>query len=311
VADEELKLERAILTPLPATVEVTSEPAGATILLDGEVLDKTTPATLTVKPNVHHRITLRKDGYEDAGEKTIKPEPESTAKVAFDLRRLTGNLRITGLVKGSVIHVDGVEIGTAGTESYDISGLPVGRHRVTVAKDGYRPVDPEDVTIRDRDTTLHGLSMLPEGATLTINPVLPADYTGEAKAEIRLDGVSKGEHVLPHTLIGLDPGPHTLHLTGRKWGISDAPRKVVLGKNQDETLDYELTPAHCSIDLTVKPDNATITVDRKPARAGEILLTPDEPHILRVEAPGYMPHVQEIRLGPNQGKWIEVKLKRQ
>jgi len=311
LADEELKLEQAVLTPLPATVEVTSEPAGATILLDGQPLDKTTPATLTVKPNVHHRIALRKNGYEEAEEKSVKPEPESIAKLDFRLRRLTGDLRITGLAKGAIITVGDVEVGTARTESYDISGLPVGRHRVLVTKEGYRSVDPADITIRDRDTTIHNVTMLPEGATLTINPVLPANYAGDAKAEIRLDGVSKGEHVLPHTLIGLDPGRHTVHLTGRRWAISDAPKKVVLGKNQDTTLDYELTPAHCSIDLTVKPDNATITVDRKPARAGEILLTPDEPHILRVEAPGYVPHVQEIRLAPNQGKWIEVKLKQE
>jgi serine/threonine protein kinase len=311
LADEELKLEQAILTPLPATVEVVSEPAGATILLDGQPLDKTTPATVTVKPNVHHRIALRKDRYEEAEEKIVNPEPESTATLNFKLRRLTGDLRLTGLVKGAVITVGGVEVGTAGTESYDISGLPVGRHRILVTKEGYRPIAPADITIRDRDTAIHNVTMLPQGATLTITPVLPADYKGEAKAEIRLDGMSKGEHVLPHTLIGLDPGQHIVHLTGRKWAISDAPSKVFLGKNQDATLDYELTPAHCSIDLMVKPDNATITVDRKPARAGEILLTPDEPHILRVEAPGYVPHVQEIRLGPNQGKWIEVKLKRQ
>ncbi len=60
-----------VLDSEPDTVPVTTDPAGATCVIDGRTI--TTPGTVTLRHthNVDHDVTCKKDGYEDARGKIV------------------------------------------------------------------------------------------------------------------------------------------------------------------------------------------------------------------------------------------------
>jgi hypothetical protein len=74
--------------PLPvARWSIASQPAGATILLDGLELLQKTPATLEVKPGVHHAVKLRLDGHAETGDEWT-PASGGEKTSLLSLRRL-------------------------------------------------------------------------------------------------------------------------------------------------------------------------------------------------------------------------------
>jgi hypothetical protein len=129
----EIAQKRAALTVLPARVSVTSEPAGAGILVDGQTTGKKTPAELDVSPG-DHQLQAALAGYESdaasihatAGARieqrldlhTAAPPPTAaavTASVALQTPPalptqvpttalwITGTIGAAGLIAGTVL----------------------------------------------------------------------------------------------------------------------------------------------------------------------------------------------------------------
>ncbi|MBW2278455.1 MAG: PEGA domain-containing protein [Deltaproteobacteria bacterium] len=66
------------------TVDITTEPAGAGIVLDGDTTGKTTPATLDVGPGTHE-VVLNVDGFEPLAKQVkVKTGEQAELKVNFD-----------------------------------------------------------------------------------------------------------------------------------------------------------------------------------------------------------------------------------
>ena len=117
--------------PGPATLTVTSSPAGASIYLAGEPTGMTTPATLShIEPGpITIRLELR--GYAPV-EAAVALAPG--ARVTRDLRlepRATGRLVVMSLPRGAVLSVDGAEHAAG-----EVVPVAAGRHAVRVVVDG-------------------------------------------------------------------------------------------------------------------------------------------------------------------------------
>jgi len=69
-AGENLSPEKAVLTPAPATLEFTSTPAGASVLVDS-VFKGQTPLTIQLSSREEHIITLSLPGHENLQQKII------------------------------------------------------------------------------------------------------------------------------------------------------------------------------------------------------------------------------------------------
>ena len=71
------------LAPVEETITITSQPAGAQVVLDGAPLDGVTPLAVAFEPGRDYRLALTLDGHEPAG-------------WAFDLEKLTDEQRRSG-----------------------------------------------------------------------------------------------------------------------------------------------------------------------------------------------------------------------
>jgi hypothetical protein len=163
------------------TLEVRSDPAGATVLL-GTRLAGMTPLTVDVAPGAYD-VTLRKEGAADlrfpvqvqAGRRTIEtrvlvlaatPGPAATPAAE------TAALVIVTQPPGVAVYVDDVPLGTTDPRSGRLvkGGLEPGSHRVRLSRPGYEDV-AEDVSLAAGPPTAFERTLAREGGSLS--PLVP------------------------------------------------------------------------------------------------------------------------------------------
>ena len=87
-----------------------------------------------------HLVAVGRDGYR-RDQRTITVSPGRTDIVEIALAQLPGILSATANVSGAIFQVDGVA--ARHTDQIANLELPVGRHKVTVSKEGYKPAAGE------------------------------------------------------------------------------------------------------------------------------------------------------------------------
>lgn len=171
----------ARLTPLASgALHVTSQPEGALIFVDGDPVDRRTPAVIENLVIGTHTVELRQDGYEDWCQAVVIIQ-ERTLVIQAALapsRHSRGALLVLSHPPGAAISIDGNPTGKLTPQR--ISGLTAGSHRVDLALQGYR--DWSGTTFVREGQTEHILVALrhlpaPE-APLATDSATPGDAVG-------------------------------------------------------------------------------------------------------------------------------------
>ncbi len=134
----------------PASLEVRTEPSGACLWLDGEFIGKSPAVVTRVAPGTH-LLVARKSGYETrrcglrvrGGRQQVRAYLRPAAAAA---------LEITSEPSGALALVDGAE---RGRTPLVIEGLPPGRRRVRLVKNGYAPCEADVTLSPGRRVKLH------------------------------------------------------------------------------------------------------------------------------------------------------------
>lgn len=98
-----------VLEPLPATVSISSTPAGAAVLLDGQYRGDT-PLQLDLRPNSDTRLSVRKTGFRQA-DGLLSPLPNARLTRSYDLTATTYEARITANMPAEIA-VNGRTVGS-------------------------------------------------------------------------------------------------------------------------------------------------------------------------------------------------------
>lgn len=212
------------LTPSWAPVDIVTEPAGATVLVDGEPAG-TTPATLEIEAG-EHEIEVRLAGYNAWQSKIDVTANQPLALPPVTLVQADGRIELASTPSEAAVSVDGE---FRGRTPLTLRLRPGRTHRITLTKPGYESVTRELSVEAD------------SGRRLTIE--LPAQY-GEIhvaseppQAEIWVDGRREG--MTPATL-RLTALPHTIEV--RHEGYAPRSQEVTPRPGFAQTLDFALEP---------------------------------------------------------------------
>jgi len=135
---EGANLEKALLSsvvrvaPLAAQLEVRSEPAGATVFIDGEKVG-VTPLSTQVLPG-ERTIRMEFAAYHPLEQKEQIPVRGKT-QVAGALTKLPGKIHVVS--PGAKIFIDGEE---AGADEVEVAST-AGTHQISLRRDGYEPYE--------------------------------------------------------------------------------------------------------------------------------------------------------------------------
>ena len=297
-----------VAAPLPATLTVGSNPAGARIHLDGAYIGMITPATISpVEPGTHTlRLELEQFALYEA---TITVPDDTTVfadltpeggfaglgRLKFDEPQLTpeqdrtGGVYVTSQPSGATIIIDGKRMKS--TTPHVIQGIREGSHTVKVVKEGQSFNTPIKTVWVER------------------NCISPVMIDAQERAIVRKISLTSDEYAgVGCTINGEGPIfrlPRTVEVAGGNSfiTISDGDRyishKLTVTEDGGTTdinpRDYSL----CGLLVESSPAGAEILIDG--FRTG--LCTPnhiknvsDGPHVISVTRPGYLPAEEGIWL---------------
>ena len=229
-----------IKLPPPASLNITSSPAGASVLIDSTLRGET-PLTLTdLKADKLHIVTVRLTNYED-WKTTITILPESSKTLSASLKPLADqNVYIDSVPQGVNLYVDGRYYGIT---PKTIDDLMPGDHTVRLSVSGYEEKTETISIVRDQDAPF----------TITLQPLTGQPGTGTIKvvsspggADIYLDSVFQNK-VTPDTITGVLPGSHRVLV--RLAGYEDSSTNVIVA-------DGKITSASLALPVAATPTKA-------------------------------------------------------
>ena len=279
----------------PATrVSITSQPAGATVIVDG--MDRgTTPITLfDLSPGRHH-IKYRLAGYVER-DRFFRTEEGPFIEKSEVLSEEKGLLLLQSEPSGCNIVVDGVSMGqtprlltTLSTkDAHTIRFRKAGYldQTITVRFDGRKPVVRKETLVMASGTV--DVNSDPAGAEVTVNGIV------RGKTPVKVSGIPKGRATVK------------FHLDG----FEDEVRELAVNAGDVQTLQIALKGLPGTLHLSSVPEGARFYVNDESHGKGPVTLTKLKPgdYTVRVELEGYGTSSKTITIGNGESVREEFKL---
>jgi hypothetical protein len=122
----------AALQKMAGSISIESEPAKASIFIDGKEFGRTPAMRISIDPG-KHEVEVKMEGYNDWS-KIVNIKAGKEKLLAATLQIMSGDIRIESTPTKARIYLDGEDVGT----TPDIlRSIALGTHEVTVKMEGY------------------------------------------------------------------------------------------------------------------------------------------------------------------------------
>lgn len=293
VSDADTQQLEIQLAPLPGTVTLTTQPAGAVITVDEAVLGPS-PLTDRVFEAGRYAVSASLARYQRwQGELEVIGRNQSQtldimmvpdwAQVTFT----TAPLSVTATVDGEVSEITerGVEV---------LSG----ERNLTLSAPGFMPAIIPLTIVAGVDQDLGSITLTPADATLTLNST-------PAGAGVSVDGTFAG---LTPMVLPLSPGEnHTISLS--KAGYRGARLSLSLSRGETAERAVTLQPELGEVRFAIEPAEAEIVVNGKVMGTGsQVLSLPAVQQRVEVRLAGYAGFETQVLPKPGLAQQVSVTL---
>lgn len=289
------------------SVTVTSVPAGAEIILDGEPAGLVTPAELGGLAIGTHTISLRREGYEFwAQAVVVMQDRHLRLQAALQPSRADlGHLAVQTHPPRARIALDGYPTGKLTPDT--LYAVQAGSHSIDLDRDGYRPWRGT-VTVREgrTESLLVNLARLPEPDVGSAR--VDSDPPG---ALISIDGVPLRRRT-PALLEPLESGTYLVELT--RPGYLPWQGSLAVSRGEEAVLSVRLASAdreRGGIRVESEPPGAAVLLDGRAAGVTTPAVIPDleaGEHRLELSAPGHAPWAGTVRVLPGATVNVRTRL---
>jgi hypothetical protein len=251
----------------PAQLHILSEPAGASITIDGTPRGEA-PITLTDLAPGKHLLVAEKSKHNSV-RRTINLASAARSSQEVRLEPIRGLILIQSTPSGADIEISGAHRGNTPAL---ISDLPMGRYRARLSKPGYIPKEIE-MKIEGRSPQKFDVTLTSDSAALALD-------SEPAGAEVTLNGVARGK--TPCTIERIPSGIATLELSLAGFEPYSESLKLSAGENQTITAKLKAIPS--DLEIVTIPVGARIYVDNQFRGKSPVKLTRLAPGAYRVRA---------------------------
>lgn len=232
-AEEEAR--RAHLESLPrATLDVTSNPPGARVLVDDQEQGCVTPCAVGNLVPEPHTVKVVLNGY-IPGTQNVHPQPGARSPLHLELNRHS-RILVTTQPPGAAIQQNGGAIGGCVTPCRIVDVLP-GEHKVRVELPGYAPVTTQVTVGVDQEARVD----VPLHVTPPVFRVPSATCRGKP-ARVSIAGITAP--VLEGDAFIAPPGTHTVSISGDDCVTTTHTISVTTGQRRElwPVLRYDGKP---------------------------------------------------------------------
>lgn len=235
-------------------VSVETEPPDVRVEVDGRRVGLS-PTEIPLEAG-RHSLVLTRAGFKGA-EATVEVEPDGRHRVEVRLTPEEGALLVISSPAGAEVFLDGRSVGRA-PEPLRIEAVAPGLHEVRVEKEGFRPWQRSDLSVRSAETTTVLAALVPERDYSWVRL-----YTDPPGARVWLDGAELGEAGEDGLGFKAAKGVHSLRLEVDPAALPGfRPLEVAVNFTDDE-VDYKASP------LRLPPVDENLTNARRLIERGQ------------------------------------------
>jgi hypothetical protein len=304
----------ASLTPVVQTgsISVTSNPSGASAILDNGYDQVITAGTFTGVSTGWHNVRVSKSGYQPYSTSIdVKPGQTSTVYASLVPNQQTGSISVSSSPVGAGLYVDTIY---QGLTNQIVGNLATGPHTVTLKKSGYKDYS-QTATVNSAQTSYLSVTLTP----LMSPTVGDLDvFSTPSGASVYLNGEYKGETRAsgPLYITGVSPGTYTLLM--KKTGYLDYTTAARVDAGSTATVSGALVPASTSssivsAEIFSQPSGADVLINNAykgitPLSLDNIPVDTTTTYSVEIRLAGYTPYTASGVLKPGQNVVINAAL---
>ncbi len=282
--------------PALPLVHLHSQPAGAVVFVDGRVAG-TTPMALRLEAGRQAELGIARRHHFTA-EYQITVEAGDARAVFAVLPEIPpfGSLQVTSTPPGATVTLDGAELGVTPLATEEVAA---GRHELSIALDGFRPVRRE-VEVRRRKATEVSLELEKDFRRIQL-------LSTPEGARAYLDGEEIG--TTPVTVETVQTGMHEVRLSlAAHAPVNETIR--VASEEAEQTFRFRLRALAGNINIQTTPPGARVTLDKEDRGETPLALTNLSigEHHLRIALDGYLPLEKTVTVQDQQTTTVQEDL---
>ena len=304
----------ATLVPVVQTgyITVTSNPSGASAVLDSGYDQLTTTGTFSAVTTGWHTVQVSKSGYQLYSTSVeVKPGATSTVSATLTPNQQVGSLSISSIPVGASLYVDTIY---EGLTNMVVGNLNVGTHTVLLKKTGYKDFT-QTATINNAQTTSLSITLSPLSSPTTGDLDVSSSPSG---ASVYLNGAYQGETRSsgPLYITGLSPATYTTVL--KKSGYQDytTTTQIVAGTTAKVSAVLQPasgTPTTASAEIFSDPSGADVFINNAykgvtPLSFDNVPLDAAKTYTVEIKMEGYKPYTSSGTVSPGQNVVINAAL---
>ncbi|HIJ05848.1 MAG: Uncharacterized protein XE11_0008 [Methanomicrobiales archaeon 53_19] len=160
------------------SIQIDSDPIGASVYLDDQDMGRYTPCTLTDIETGMYTVSVRLEGYEIPDEEWVTVTHKGVEFVHFNLTKIGGTIEITSLPSGAGIFLDGEDTGLL-TDAL-LEFVEPGERIISLVKEGYKN-ETLEVDVEVDETTIIDVILIPESGPSMNKTGVSSNQTGVLK----------------------------------------------------------------------------------------------------------------------------------
>lgn len=282
-------------------LDVTSQPVGATVLIDHRARG-VTPVVLTDLPPGPHLLQVTHSGFQDHFESFVLEEGVPLP-LNLRLEAQTGILLLKTLPPGCDVAVKGVSLGTT---PLLITTLTSGAHRLIISAPGYQTKEV-DIELDGRTPLKQEIELLSDSGTLDVS----ADPEG---AEVLVNGIARGN--APCRVERIPGG--IVNVTLQAEGYITQQREITLAAGEVQSVNIQLTPQPGTLRVVVLTaagaplEGARVYIDNeyRGDTPFDFLNAEPKSYRVRIDKAGYESLAREVTLAKGAATTEEFRLEK-
>ena len=293
VGPDKHQLLELAMAKKPGHLDLTSTPAGAEVLINGEPAG-TTPLTVRDLPPGDHQLIVQAPRYSPAKDTVTVIGLDRTQSLAVTLAPAWGQVRLSSKPSGAEVIVEGesrgrtplvTELLAKGEDvRVQLEGFKTWQQQLRVGV-GETLILPE-IIFEPADATV-SVTSSPNGATVTVNGA----YRGVTPLDLEL------------------PPDQSHQLSFFANGYVTSKQALTLTAGEKRQLSITLNASMGKIRVSASPADATVWIDGVArGKPGQTFSLPARPHRIEIRKPGYATETRTITPKPGLDQLVQVKL---
>ena len=293
VSSDKHQLLELTMTKKPGHLALTSTPANAEVLVNGEPAG-TTPLTVRDLPPGDHQLIIQAPRHSPAKDTVTIIGLDRTQSLAVTLEPAWGQVELSSEPSGAEVIVDGASRGHTPLTTevlaegedvrVELEGFKTWQKTLRVGV-GETLTLPE-IIFEPADATV-SVTSSPSGATVTVN----GDYRGITPLDLDL------------------PPDRTHQLSFFANGYVTSKQALTLSAGEKKQLSITLNASVGKIRVAATPADATVWIDGvAKGKPGQTFSLPARPHRIEIRKPGYATATRTITPKPGLDQLVQVTL---